>query len=158
MRKLLLTTVVFWFAALTHAAPARADFGLGLFIGEPTGLDLKIGLGNRSGLDIVLGFTSIRNTFEDGRAGYGHVTYLVTPLVGQGDAVTVPLRIGIGAALFGPSSDLSVGVRAPIEIGLRLRRTPLEFYGELALALIFIDPADELESDLQGGVGFRLYF
>ena len=59
-------------------SPARADFGLGLFLGEPTGLDLKFGMGNRSALDIVLGYT----TFDDARTGYGHVTYLVTPLVG----------------------------------------------------------------------------
>ena len=151
MRKLLLTTVVFGLVMVAQAAPARADFGLGLFLGEPTGLDLKIGLGNRSALDIVLGFT----TFSDGRGGYGHLTYLVTPLVAQGDAVTVPLRVGIGGAVFGPSDDLHVEVRAPFEIGLRLRRTPLEFYGEITLALVFVDPVD---LDVQGGLGFRVYF
>lgn len=157
MRKLLLTTVVFVLVA-GRARPARADFGLGLFVGEPTGLDLKIGLGYRSGLDIVLGFTTIRHTFDNGRDGYGHVTYLVTPLVGQGDAVSVPLRLGIGAALFGDGNDLSFAVRAPLELGLRLRRTPLEFYGELAFALVLVDPANEVVGDIQGGLGFRLYF
>lgn len=154
MRKLLLSTTVLAVMVAGRPAPAHADFGLGLFLGEPTGLDFKIGLGNRSGLDFVLGFT----TFDDGRAGYGHVTYLVTPVVAQGNAVTVPLRLGIGAELIGPSGDLSFGVRAPLELGLRLRRTPLEFYGELALAVILIDPADEVVSDFQGGIGFRLYF
>ena len=65
MRKLLLTTVVFGLVVAARATPARADIGLGLFLGEPTGLDLKIGLGNRSGLDILFGFT----TFRDGRNG-----------------------------------------------------------------------------------------
>ncbi|HEY0482388.1 MAG TPA: hypothetical protein VGD37_32930 [Kofleriaceae bacterium] len=151
MRKLLLTTVVFGVVLAARAAPARADFGLGLFLGEPTGLDIKIGTGHRSGLDIVLGF----NTFRDGRDGYGHLTYLVTPLVAQGDAVSVPLRVGIGAAVFGTSNDLNVAVRAPFEIGLRLRRSPLEFYGEIALALVFVDPVG---FDVQGGLGFRVYF
>jgi hypothetical protein len=151
MRKLLLTTVVFGIVVAARATPARADFGLGLFLGKPTGLDLKIGLDHRSGLDIVLGFTRLDN----GSSGYGHLTYLVTPVVAQGDAVTVPLRLGVGGAVFGPSGDLHVAVRAPFEIGLRLRRTPLEFYGEIALALIFVDPID---LDVQGGLGFRLYF
>src|SRR5258706_196267 len=111
MRKLLPTTLVVLGIVAAHPAPARADFGLGLFLGEPTGLDLKFGLGNRSGLDIVLGFTS----FRDGRADYGHVTYLVTPLVGQGEAVTVPLRLGIGAAIYGFTDDVHVAVRAPLE-------------------------------------------
>jgi hypothetical protein len=153
MRKLLLTTVVFGLVVAARA-PARADIGIGLFLGEPTGFDLKVGLGHRSGLDLLFGFT----TFRDTRDGYGHVTYLVTPLIAQGDAVTVPIRLGIGAMLFGPGDDLSFGVRAPFELGLRMRSAPLEFYGELALAILFIDPANEVRADLQGGLGFRIYF
>src|ERR1044071_8648874 len=154
MRKLLLTTVVFGLVVAGRPTSANADIGLGLFLGEPTGLDLKVGLGNRSGLDILFGF----DTFRDGRDGYGHLTYLVTPLIAQGDSVTVPLRLGIGALLFGPGNNLSFGVRAPFELGLRLRRAPMEFYGEIALALLFIDPQDEFIADLQGGIGFRIYF
>src|ERR1043166_2272947 len=153
MRKLLLTTVVFGLVVAART-PARADIGRGLFLGEPTGFDLKVGLGHRSGLDLLFGFT----TFRDARNGYGHVTYLVTPLVAQGDAVTVPIRLGIGAMLFGPGDDLSFGVRAPFELGIRRRSAPLEFYGELALAILFIDPASEVRADLQGGLGFRIYF
>jgi hypothetical protein len=154
MRKLLLTTLLVGIAVAARATPARADFGLGLFLGEPTGLDLKIGLNHRSALDVVLGFS----TFRDGRDGYGHLTYLVTPVVAQGEAVTVPVRLGIGGAIYGPSGDLSVAVRAPFEVGLRLRRTPLEFYGEIALALVFVDPDNDVFFDVQGGLGFRLYF
>lgn len=154
MRKHLLTTVVFGLVVAARATPARADVGLGLFLGEPTGLDLKVGLGYRAGLDIVLGFTRL----SDNADGYGHVTYLVTPVVAQGDAVTVPIRVGIGAALFGTRHDLDAAIRAPLEIGLRLRRTPLEFYGEIALAFVFVDPANDLELDVQGGGGFRVYF
>lgn len=153
MRKLLLTTVIFGLVVTARATPVRADLGLGLFLGEPTGVDLKIGLGNRSGLDLLFGVDTLR----DGRAGYGHLTYLVTPLVAQGQSVTVPLRLGIGAALFGPGDDLRFGVRAPFELGLRLRSAPLEIYGEIALLLLFVDPASDLEVDVQGGIGFRLY-
>jgi hypothetical protein len=154
MRKLLLTTFVFGLVVAAHPAPARADFGLGLFLGEPTGLDLKFGLGNRSALDLVLGYT----TFRDARTGYGHLTYLVTPVVAQGSAVLVPLRVGIGAALFGPSGDIGFAIRAPLEIGIRLRRTPLEFYGEIALALEVVGADNDPNLDVQGGLGFRLYF
>jgi len=154
MRKLLLTILAFGCVLATNATPSRADVGLGLFLGEPTGLDLKLGLGNRSSLDLLLGWT----TFGNGRYGYGHVTYLVTPVVGRGDAVTVPLRLGIGGALLGPSEDLRFAIRAPLELGLRLRRTPLEFYGEIALAFVLFNPDDDVRVDLQGGVGFRVYF
>jgi hypothetical protein len=154
MRKHLLTTVVFGLVVAARATPARADVGLGVFLGEPTGLDLKVGLGYRSGLDIVLGFTRLSRNAD----GYGHVTYLVTPFIGQGDAVTVPLRLGIGGAVFGTRNDLELAVRAPFELGVRLRRSPLEFYGEIALAFVFVNPADDLELDVQAGGGFRVYF
>jgi hypothetical protein len=155
MRKLLLTTLVFGIALAARATPARADFGLGLFLGDPTGLDLKIGLSNRSAIDVVLGV----DTYRDGRANYGHLTYLVTPIVAHGDSVLVPIRFGIGAALYGTRDDLDFAVRAPVELALRLRRTPLEFYGELALALTLFDPDDEnLQLDVQGGIGFRVFF
>lgn len=152
MRKLLLTTLLF--LCVAWATPARADVGIGLFLGEPTGLDLKFGMGPRSSLDLLLGYT----TFRDGRSGYGHITYLVAPIVGQGSSVTVPVRIGIGAALYGPSDDIGFAVRAPLEIALRFRSTPLELYGEIAAELHLVGPGDPPDLDLQGGGGFRLFF
>src|SRR5258706_3272749 len=113
-------------AMLVAAAPAaRADVGIGLFVGEPTGLDVKIGIAQRSGIDLVFGWDTLR----DGRDLYGHVTYLVTLLVGRGDAVLVPLRLGIGGAIYGNAPNIAV--RAPLEIGLRFRRPPVGFYGEV---------------------------
>jgi hypothetical protein len=151
MRKLMLAIVL----VLVASAPARADFGLGLFLGRPTGIDFKIGLGNRSGLDILLG---IYRLDRDRDIGYGHLTYLVTPVVGQGSSVLVPIRFGVGGALYGSSGDLDFAVRVPVEIALRLRRTPLEFYGELALAATLFDPdEDAVVLDLQGGIGFRVF-
>lgn len=153
MRKLLPATLVLGIVLAARPTPARADFGLGVFLGEPTGLDMKIGLSGRSGLDVVLGFTSFR-----GRAGYGHLTYLLTPFVGHGDSVLVPLRLGVGAALY-DAGDLAFAFRAPFEVGLRLRRTPLEFYGEIALLLtLFAPDRDNLFADVQAGVGFRVFF
>jgi hypothetical protein len=147
MRKLVILAV------LAVAVPAaHADVGIGLFVGEPTGLDIKIGLAQRSGLDLVFGWDTLR----EGRDLYGHVTYLATLLVGHGQSVLVPLRIGIGGAIYG--NNPSFAVRAPLEIGLRFRRTPVEFYGEIAAVLELAGPGPEPLFDLDGGVGFRIYF
>lgn len=149
-------------AAVTAAvpAPARADIGLGLFIGEPLGLDVKIDLERRQALDLLLGVASIRDGGRD--YSYGHLTYLLTPLVGRGRSVLVPLRIGIGVALSGVAEgELNVAARAPLELALMFRRTPLELYGEIALKLTFVnsnDNADAVVLDTDGGVGLRFYF
>ncbi len=143
-------------ALLLLAAPraARADVGIGFFLGDPTGFDLKLGLDHRSALDIVLGVP----TFRDRGFGYGHLTYLLTPWIGQGSSVVVPIRLGIGGAVYGDRGDLGFGARAPLEIGLRFRSTPLEIYGEIALFVGILRPYDGgTLFDLQGGAGLRFY-
>jgi len=141
------------------AAPtaARADIGIGLFVGQPTGLDIKVGLAARSALDIVLGL----RTFDDDSGGYGHLTYLVTPFAARGRSVIVPFRLGIGVALFeGFGDDLAIAARAPFEVGFVFSRTPLELYLELALKVTFINgnDDDDVDADLDGGLGLRIYF
>jgi hypothetical protein len=145
-------------AMLAVAAPARADVGLGVFVGEPTGIDLKLGLSQRSGLDLLIGW----DTYHDNHDHYGHLTYLVTPFVGVGDSITVPLRLGIGGAIYDDgdfNNGTNVAVRLPAEIGLRFRRTPIEIYGEIALKITFIDENNNNDTvDLDGGMGIRFYF
>jgi hypothetical protein len=135
--------------------PARAEsIAIGVFVGQPTGLDLKIGLKRRSALDIVLGASD----YDDGRgrASYGHLTYLALLTVARGQSVNVPIRLGIGGALIGVTeSDTTFAARVPLQIGLRFRRTPLEIYGEVAFMLYLIDDVD---TGADGGIGLRVYF
>lgn len=130
---------------------ARAEVALGLIIGRPSGLDLKLDLQPRSSLDLVLGWS----TFEGGRSGYGHLTYLFTIAAGRGRSVVIPLRLGIGAAVFGNSNNIDVGARVPLEIAFRFRATPLELYLEPALLLTVTDGGD---LGGQFGLGLRFYF
>jgi hypothetical protein len=139
------------------ASSARADVGLGLFVGEPFGLDLKLDLQPRAALDLVVGTTTVR----DGRADYFHVTYLATLAVGNGRSALVPLRLGIGGAFFDGggqfADEVNLAVRAPLQVGFILRRSPIEIYGELAIKVTFIDDNNNNGTvDLDGGVGFRL--
>lgn len=157
MRKLLLAAAAV--AALASSGrSAHAEVGLGVFFGAPSGLDLKIDASPRSSIDIVLGWS----TFRDGRDHYGHITYLVTPFVGQGNSVVVPLRIGIGAAIYDDGSfdaGINAAVRVPLELALKLRSAPVEFYGEIALECTVIDANNNNDLfDAQGGIGFRAYF
>ena len=49
--------------------------------------------------------------------------------------MTNPLRLGIGAAVYGFRDDVNAAVRVPFEVGLQFRSTPLEIYGEIAMLL-----------------------
>lgn len=154
MRKLVIVAMLI---GLAWPRSARADAGIGLFVGKPIGLDLKLDLRRHSALDMVFGWTTVR----DATAEYFHLTYLVTPVVGHGESVLVPLRFGIGGALYDDGAffrDANLAVRVPLEIGLRFRRTPIEVYGEIALEVTFIDTNDNNETvDMQGGIGLRFF-
>ncbi len=154
MRNLVLAVLtVLALAAAPRAAHAEG-IGIGLFVGEPLGLDIKIDLQPRSAIDIVLGATSINR----GRESYGHLTYLYTLHVARGRTVRVPLRLGFGGAVYGVTEDnTGVAARVPFELGIRFRRSPLEIYGEIAFVLQLIGPGD-VQTDVGGGVGLRLYF
>jgi hypothetical protein len=158
IRQLVVVAVLLFASAPTAA---RAEVGIGLFVGEPTGLDVKLDLARRSALDIVLGVYSHYDRFND-ESGYGHLTYLVQPLVAHGDSVLVPLRVGIGVAIFDDhgrwDDDLNIAARVPFEVGLRFRNTPLEIYFEIALKMTFVDEDnDHPFVDLDGGLGLRFY-
>ncbi len=158
MRKLVIAAAL---VVAVHASPARAEVGLGAFVGEPTGLDVNIGLDHRSSLDLLLGWYSDWPHNVDGGA-YGHVTYLLTPVVGQGRSVRVPLRLGIGGAVYDTggrfTDDLHLAARFPLQIGLMFRSTPLEIYFEVALKVtVWQDVHDHPTVDLDGGVGLRFY-
>ena len=151
MRKHALAMLVL--LALSSTARAEA-IGLGLFLGEPSGLDIKVGLSARSSIDIVIG----QSSFREGRTDYLHLTYLLTPFVARGRSVLVPFRIGLGAAAIGVVDDNAhMAVRMPLEIGFRFRRTPLEIYGEVALKGVFVEE-DFITFDVDGGIGIRFYF
>ncbi len=144
---------------LATARPARAEVGVGVFVGQPTGLGVKLDLARRSALDLVVGW----DDFDDGRDGYVHVTYLVSLGVARGRSVLVPFRVGVGGVVYGGPGDfgdeVNLGVRAPFQLGLRFRRSPVELYGELALKLTLLDDGrNDDDVDLDGGVGLRIYF
>lgn len=148
MKKLLILLVLVG----VHGSARAETIGIGLFLGQPTGLDLKIPLQRRSALDIVLGV----NQFDDPHLSYGHVQYLATLGVARGRSVNVPFRIGVGVALIGVTDDNTVvAARVPLQLGLRFRRSPIEIYGEIAFVVLFDDGTD---TDVDGGAGIRVYF
>lgn len=164
MRKLVLIAIVALASTTAVERSARADVGVGAFIGEPTGLDFKLGLARRSSLDILIGWYS--DWYHDrylSRGAYGHVTYLLTPMVGHGQSVNVPLRLGIGGAIYDTggrfNDNLHLAARFPFEIALAFRRSPIEIYFEVALKVTVLQDVEDHDTvDLDGGLGIRFYF
>jgi len=162
--------------AAAAEAPAR-PFGLGLVVGEPTGLTAKLYLSQPFALQFGAGFIDHFN----GQDGFHlNVDAIWHPaMVARGSTFTMPFYIGVGGRLLDHSYDYFVndvhyvdhdthlGVRMPLGLLVDFSRVPLDLYFEVAFVvdLVYFDEsygpyhdAYRDRFDLNGGVGLRYYF
>ena len=136
-------------------------FGLGVILGDPTGLSAKLYLGGpKNAVDMALAFDTIGN--HDGWA-YLHATYLWHPsILAQGSGVEVPWHVGVGGFIVTDTGndntnddDYALGVRVPIGVDVNLSAAPVQFFGDVGLHVEIL-PSTDIDLDL--GIGARYYF
>ncbi len=129
---------------------AQADgFGLGIVLGDPTGISFKKWAGDRGAIDGGVGWNLNADIF------HVHVDYLVHFMnaieVNQGQ---LPLYLGIGGSLNAGNNITHFGVRVPFGINYIFGDAPLDLFAEIAPGLQLIDQTDLL---LEGGIGIRFW-
>ncbi|MBN1945974.1 MAG: DUF3996 domain-containing protein [Bradymonadales bacterium] len=140
--------------------PEGRRFGLGIFLGEPSGITAKLWLSDQNALDFLVAFD-----FSDEDLAF-FVDYLFHFDVGvNANAFELPLYVGVGGKLtirdddhhrdYDDDDDIGLGVRIPIGITMLLKNAPFEFFLEIAPGLRIIP---ETDGDIDGGVGVRFYF
>jgi len=139
--------------AVLWTVPARADsgqFGLGLIVGQPTGITGAYDLSDKSAIDAAVGLALF-----DGRDFYVHVEYLYTPftLVHGGD-LDLSAYLGIGGWLVA-AGDAVIGVRAPFGLSLDFNTAPIQIFAE---ASVLVSLVPEVRGTVRGAAGFRYYF
>jgi hypothetical protein len=156
-------------ASATEVGYGR-KFGLGLEIGDPTGLTGKLWVGPTNSLDFGLGLFGYGwddrcapNGYCYGYGGYRNGTFNVDYLwqsnIVRGTA-QLDWHIGAGGRVVwfgGCNGDcLDVGARMPVGLDLMFANpSMLELFFEIAPALFLIDgPAFRIE----GALGARFYF
>lgn len=144
-------------AAPVAAEPRDHQLGLGLSVGQPTGITGEYRLSDAQSLELTLGL----DTFDDGDT-YIHLMWKIylAELARSGD-LSVPVYVGVGPFLFehGPefADDVGLGARAPFGLALEFTKAPLQVYFEIALLVALID-GDEGDLDIDGAIGFRYWF
>jgi hypothetical protein len=145
------TWVVLALALLS--SPARAEsgaFGLGLIVGQPTGITGAYELSDNTAIDAALGL----DLFDD-RDFYLHVEFLYyLPTLVKGNSVELDAYLGIGG-FFVAHGDATFGARAPFGLSLSFSSVPLQLFLELSLRLFLVPDVD---GDVRGAGGFRYYF
>lgn len=145
-----LSSFLVTFAA--HDAVARDGFGVGVIIGEPTGVSMKYWLDDSSAIDAALAVSlSHDNPFQF------HADYLIhstSSLTSSELKGRLPWYYGIGGRIK-EDHDTHIGVRVPVGITYMFADTPMDFFAEVAPVL---DVTPKVDLSVTGAVGLRYYF
>jgi len=139
------------FLFVTQSSSAQDEFGIGLIVGEPTGISVKQWVGRQHAVDAAVAWSFSHDTSVQVHADYlYHRVYFFSADEYKG---RVPVYFGIGGrAIF--SDDAKVGVRFPVGVGRTMRDYPIEFFFEIVPIL---NVAPDSDFDLSSAIGVRYY-
>ncbi len=146
-------------AGLAISQQSRADeggpFGVGLVLGDPTGLSANYRLSPLRSIDGAVAWSFGSNSgFEL------HSDYLWhRAAIFRADQVAFDLHYGVGGRLLSLNNRKDdrtrLGLRLPVGLATNFNQRTIEVFGELAFVMNFIPSTS---ADLDFGVGARIYF
>jgi uncharacterized protein DUF3996 len=150
MGKKLVLVLLFIMACNISFANTPGNFGLGLILGEPTGLSVKVWQSDYVAYDAALAWS-----FGEKENVHIHIDYLLHnyKIIRTENSYT-PIYYGIGGRIQ-TKDETALGVRIPVGINFRSRRIPIDIFLEIVPTLNIIPKTD---FDLEGGIGARYYF
>lgn len=136
----------------SSAQAQNRGFGLGIILGEPTGLSGKLWTGGNTAIDgaVAWSFEKEASTHVHGDVIFHNFSFN-PPEIRKGSLL---LYYGIGGRIkFEDKSK--VGIRVPLGINYLFPRAPLDFFLEIVPIL---DLAPSTDFSMNGAIGFRYFF
>jgi hypothetical protein len=155
MKKTLAVIFIFVLSWLNANSQVKG-FGVGVIVGEPTGLCAKGWLSSSTAIDGAIAWSFTDKSSLHLHADYlWHTSSLVSSTTG-----TLPLYVGIGGRVKfvqndNNSSDTRIGVRIPVGLSYQFNTIPVDIFVEL-VPILDLSPKTELNGN--GGLGVRYYF
>ncbi len=148
MQKVILIIAVVLFS--TALFSQDGGLGLGIILGEPTGLSVKMWTNENSALDAAAAWSF---------AGTGWIHVHADLLQHNFELInvnkgTLPLYYGLGAYL-GLASDLRMGARVPIGLAYLFYGAPVDAFAEVVPGLALLP---KINFKLAGAIGIRYFF
>ncbi len=134
----------------------KNGFGVGIIIGEPTGISVKKWLDNYSAIDGAVAWS-----FGKGSGFHLHADYLAHSYsVFKVSRGTLPLYYGIGARIGNTnknngSSSAGLGIRVPVGVAYNFANDPLDIFFEI-VPVLNLAPATDF--GINAGLGIRYFF
>jgi hypothetical protein len=151
------------FLAVQGSVAQDRNFGLGVIIGEPTGISAKYWTSSENAFDFGLGWSiggdrigKYKGNYDGGSRIHFHMDYLWHAFGVIHSSERFPLYYGFGGRInTGAGYDASVAVRGVIGIAWLPHHTPIDVFLEIV-------PSLQLTSStgfgLDAGIGARYYF
>ncbi len=151
-------------SAVTAQPVEKGAVGVGIILGEPTGVCAKLYLQDDQAIQAALGLTFVSGGFQ------AHADYVWHPwILEEREDFTLPAYIGPGVRLMQHSAgrdgddDFRVGARAVAGMLFDFKEIPLDVFVEVAGILEFRFGSDDPDVAgvglaLNGGLGARYYF
>jgi hypothetical protein len=148
MKKILFTFFFISLAFMVHAQDS--GFGIGLYLGEPTGIGMKGWVAPNGAVAGAVAWSFTGNGHLHLHADYHRHSFKLINV----DQGKLPVYYGLGAKIVF-QDDPIFGARIPLGIHYIFGDAPLDIFAELVPGLELI-PSTEF--DLAGGVGIRYFF
>ena len=146
------TLVIITVLLLSGTAMAEEQFGLGITVGVPTGLNGKYFIDKYNALDVGFGWSP--DSDHDFHL-YADYLYHIYSLIDAGSGAT-PIYLGVGArAVFRDNKDNKAGFRFPLGVEHLFKSVPFDVFAEI-VPIFNVSP--DTEFDMEGVVGARFYF
>lgn len=138
------------FSNFQNLPAQQTKFGIGIILGEPTGITSKYWINSNSAFVGGLSWS-----FKDNDALYMHLDYVNHDytLIGVNRG-KLAVYYGIGGKIL-LAKETNIGVRIPVGLNYIFQGTPIDLFLELVPSLNLI-PSTTF--DIGGGVGVRYYF
>ena len=127
-------------------------FGLGIIVGEPTGVSIKYQMNEKNAIDGAVAWSLSGDNDLHLHGDYlMHWYDIITVSKGQ-----LPLYAGLGArVLFRENRDNHIGLRIPVGLAYLFAGSPFDAFVEIVPVLDF---APDTDFDLEGAIGGRFWF
>ena len=145
---ILICTFLIILSGSVNAQPS--GFGMGVILGEPTGISAKYWMTPWTAFDGALGWTFGKTNWVQLHGDYLIHNYDIIN-VGKGK---LPVYYGLGARLVFSSVN-RVGIRGVVGLDYLFANDPLDIFLEIVPIL---DLAPDIEFDFNAGIGIRYYF
>ncbi len=149
MRTLTLISFLTLFMPSSILQAQMDGWGVGLILGEPTGISTKIWLDDQSAIDGALAWS-----FDDDGFLHLHADYLRHNFsIANVNSGQLPLYFGVGPKIV-LKEDAELGVRVPFGAAYHFEGAPLDLFIE---AVPILDLAPSTDLDFNIGLGARFY-